>query len=125
MQQVAPHPQRLDLRELPVQAQREATAALTELGMAHAVAPSTCGGLMRPDLIVVRGAERVAISLDAADRFSVNAPHRPMGEAILGWRLLVLQQFQVWPGLPCATLRIHAASMSVQCAWLACSAMAC
>ena len=63
--------------------------------MAHAVAPPTCGGLMRPDLVVVWGGKRVAVSLDAADRFSVNAPHRPMGEAILAWRLLVLQQFQV------------------------------
>jgi hypothetical protein len=80
---------------LPEQAQREAAAALAELGLPHAVGAPTCGGLLKPDLVVLRGGERVALSLDGPERFSVNAPHRPLGEAILGWRLLVLQQFQV------------------------------
>lgn len=84
-----------------LQAQQEASRALTELGMSHATAVVSTGGLLKPDIVVMTAAGRVALMLDDASHFSVNLPHRPLGDAILSWRLLVLHDWQVchiaWP----------------------------
>jgi hypothetical protein len=77
-----------------VQAQREASAALTELGLSHATAVVANGGLLKPDLVVMTPTARVALTLDQPSAFSINPPHRPLGDTILNWRLLVLNEWQ-------------------------------
>jgi hypothetical protein len=77
------------------QAHREASVALTELGMSHAIAVATNCGLLKPDIVVITDSGRLALSLDEAQKFCINIPHRPLGDAILSWRLLVLHDWQV------------------------------
>ncbi len=77
------------------QAQQEASAALTELGLSHAAAVFTNGGLLKPDLVVMTPSARVALTMDQPSAFCINPPHRPLGHTILTWRLLVLHDWQV------------------------------
>ena len=85
----------LEICGAAVQAQQEASAALTELGLSHAAAVFTNGGLLKPDLVVMMPSARVALSMDQPSAFCINPPHRPLGDTILSWRLLVLHDWQV------------------------------
>lgn len=96
-----------------VQAQQEACAALSELGLSHAAAVITNGGLLKPDVVVMTPTARVALTLDQASSFSTNAPHRPLGDAILTWRLLVLHDWQV--GLSHIFAPVHCPRLSACC----------
>lgn len=78
-----------------LQAQQEASAALTELGLNHAAAVFTNGGLLKPDLVVMTPSARVALTMDQPSAFCINPPHRPLGDTILNWRQLVLHDWQV------------------------------
>lgn len=89
---------------MTLQEQREASSALSSLGVAHALAPPTNSGLIRPDLVAVTAAGRVAICLDPPESFATNDPTRPLGAAILNWRLLALHNMQVRRSLLCCPL---------------------
>lgn len=73
-----------------LQAQQEASAALTELGLSHAAAVVTEGGLLKPDVIIMTPSGRVALTLEQPSAFFINAPYHPLGDAILNRRLLEL-----------------------------------
>ena len=79
----------------PMQAQEEVSAALQDLGIKHSVGTASNGGLLKPDLKLSLPSGRVALSVDENSRFSINSPYQPLGDAILGWRLLMLHDWKV------------------------------
>lgn len=94
-----------------VQVLEDVGAALRELGITYAFAPSSEEGLLKPDLALTSLPGRVALSVDGESSFSINPPHQPLGHAILEWRLLMLRGWKV-----CSlTLRAGHVSAHVLC----------
>ena len=78
-----------------MQAQGEVGAVLHDMGISHVIATSSDGGLLKPDLALTLPSGQVALSVDGASSFSINSPYQPLGDAILGWRLLMLYGWKV------------------------------
>ena len=78
-----------------VQAQEEVSAALSAMGVDHEVAPTSDGGVLKPDLAIISPSGRIALSVNGASDFCANSPYQPQGDAILGWRLLMLYDWKV------------------------------
>ena len=78
-----------------VQAQEEVSAALHAMGVDHKVAPTSDGGVLKPDLAIISPSGRIALSVNGASDFCANSPYQPQGDAILGWRLLMLYDWKV------------------------------
>ncbi|CAK0784210.1 hypothetical protein CVIRNUC_007414 [Coccomyxa viridis] len=84
------------LKSIPVsQAQEEVSAALHAMGVDHKVAPTSDGGVLKPDLAIISPSGRIALSVNSASDFCANSPYQPQGDAILGWRLLMLYDWKV------------------------------
>ena len=80
---------------MAVQAQEEVSAALHAMGIDHEVAPTSDGGMLKPDLAIQSPSGRIALSVNGASDFCANSPYQPQGDAILGWRLLMLYDWKV------------------------------
>ena len=80
---------------MAVQAQEEVSAALHAMGVDHEVAPASDGGVLKPDLAIKSPSGRIALSVNGASDFCANSPYQPQGDAILGWRLLMLYDWKV------------------------------
>ena len=78
-----------------VQAQEEVSAALHAMGVDHEVAPTSDGGVLKPDLAIISPSGRIALSVNGVSDFCANSPYQPQGDAILGWRLLMLYDWKV------------------------------
>ena len=83
------------------QVQEEVSAVLHELRISHTVAAPSDGGLLKPDVALTLTLGRVALSVDGASSFSINPSHQPLGNAILGWRLLMLYGWKVCSPYSC------------------------
>ena len=66
-----------------------------DLGIDLDIAIASDGGLLKPDLALSLPSGRVALSLDGPSSFSINSPYQPLGDTILGWRLLMLHDWKV------------------------------
>lgn len=76
-----------------LQASREVTATLSELGLDPVEGYLMNEGLTRVD--VALPSRKVAFALDSEQCFSANHPKVPLGKNILEWHLLSLMQWRV------------------------------